>query len=54
MIMADWYPDSRDNQLHLVKTWNTIFATSGFTWNIPQERMTQLQNDTTAAGTVLG
>jgi hypothetical protein len=24
---TDWYPNSRDEQLHMIKTWNTIFAT---------------------------
>jgi hypothetical protein len=51
--MTDWYSNSRDDQLHLVKTWNTVFATSGHTWNIPQEHMTQLQNDANDAQTIL-
>jgi hypothetical protein len=51
--MTDWYPYSREDQLHLVKTWNTIFATSGYTWGIPPERMTQLQNDAVAAEAIL-
>jgi hypothetical protein len=32
----------------MVKTWNTVFMMSGYTWNIPPERMMQLQNDATA------
>jgi hypothetical protein len=47
--MADWYPYSRDDQLHLTKTWNNIFVTSGYTWGIPPDRMTQLQTDTSNA-----
>jgi hypothetical protein len=37
----------------MVKTWNTVFMMSGYTWNIPPERMMQLQNDATAAQTIL-
>jgi hypothetical protein len=33
---TDWYPNSRDAQLHTVKTWNTVFATKGQAWGIPQ------------------
>jgi hypothetical protein len=29
---TDWYQNSRDGQLHMVKTWNGVFATSGQTW----------------------
>jgi hypothetical protein len=50
---TDWYPTSRDDQLHLAKTWNSIFMTQGYTWNIPPERMTQLQSDANAAQTIL-
>jgi hypothetical protein len=32
--MADWYQNSRDGQLHMVKTWNTVFAISGQTWQV--------------------
>jgi hypothetical protein len=41
----DWYPNSQDEQLHLVKTWNAVFAQSGQTWGIPQTHITQLAND---------
>jgi hypothetical protein len=27
--MPDWYPTSRDGQLHIVKTWNTVFTVKG-------------------------
>jgi hypothetical protein len=50
---TDWYPNSRDEQLHMVKTWNTVFATSGQAWGIPQNHITQLVNDETAAQTIL-
>ncbi|MDR2117206.1 MAG: hypothetical protein LBP87_12580 [Planctomycetaceae bacterium] len=52
-MSADWYPDSRDNQLHLVKTWNTIFATSGEAWGIPAIRINQLLRDANAAEKIL-
>ncbi|MDR2795687.1 MAG: hypothetical protein LBB47_03120, partial [Spirochaetaceae bacterium] len=51
--MADWYPTSRDEQLHLVKTWNTVFAVKGQGWGIPQACMTQLVSDESAAQTIL-
>ena len=51
--MADWYPNSRDEQLHMVKTWNTVFTTQGQAWGIPQNHITQLANDVQAAETIL-
>jgi hypothetical protein len=51
--MADWYPNSRDEQLHMVKTWNTVFATQGPAWGIPQEHISQLVNDDQAVETIL-
>jgi hypothetical protein len=50
---TDWYPNSRDDQLHMVKTWNTVFAISVQTWGIPQEHITQLATDAQAAETIL-
>jgi hypothetical protein len=49
----DWYPNSRDEQLHLVKTWNTIFTTGGEAWGIPPERISQLQHEANAAEIIL-
>jgi hypothetical protein len=37
----------------MVKTWNSVFATNGYALGIPQERITQFQNDATAAETIL-
>jgi hypothetical protein len=51
VVTRYWYPNSRDEQLHMVKTGNTVFATSGRTWGIPQEHITQLVNDEGAART---
>jgi hypothetical protein len=50
---TDWYPNSRDGQLHLVRTWNTVFAVKGAGWNIPAARTAQLADDETAARTIL-
>ncbi|MDR2746562.1 MAG: hypothetical protein LBB77_03865 [Treponema sp.] len=50
---TDWYPNSRDAQLHLVKTWNTVFTAKGTGWGIPQERMTQLAADAAASEIIL-
>jgi hypothetical protein len=33
--MPDWYPGSRDEQLHLVNTWLSVFQTKAAQWNIP-------------------
>jgi hypothetical protein len=51
--MTDWYPNSRDEQLHMVKTWNTVFATQGPVWGIPQQHITQLVTDAQMAETIL-
>jgi hypothetical protein len=51
--MADWYPDSRAEQLHMIKTWNTVFAVKGLSWGIPQERMTELADEAQASESIL-
>jgi hypothetical protein len=51
--MADWYPNSRDGQLHLVKTWLAVFSTKAAPWNIPPAALTQLQTDCAEADAVL-
>jgi hypothetical protein len=50
--MADWYGNSRDGQLHLVKTWNGVLVVSGAAWGIPPAHITQLANDAQAAETI--
>jgi hypothetical protein len=35
------------------KTWNTVFASSGQAWGIPQDHITHLVNDETVAQTIL-
>ena len=40
-------------QLHMVKTWNAVFATQGQAWGIPQNHITQLINDTQEAEIIL-
>ncbi|MDR3130861.1 MAG: hypothetical protein LBU18_04875 [Treponema sp.] len=49
----DWYPNSRDDQLHMAKTWDTVFVAQGPAWGIPPEHITQLASDAQAAETVL-
>jgi hypothetical protein len=51
--MADWYPNSRDEQLHMVKTWNSVFTANGQAWGIPANHITTLGNDAQAADTIL-
>jgi hypothetical protein len=53
IMSTDWYSRSRDEQLYMVKTWNTVFTTSGQTWGIPQQHITQLVTDEAAAQTTL-
>jgi hypothetical protein len=33
--MADWYPGSRDGQMHMVDSWLQVFQTKASAWNIP-------------------
>ena len=51
--MADWYPVTRDGQLHMVKTWNSVFAQQAQAWGIPQSHITQLASDEAAAQAIL-
>ncbi|MDR3198590.1 MAG: hypothetical protein LBU34_12050 [Planctomycetaceae bacterium] len=50
---TDWYPNSRDEQLHMVKTWNTVFVMQASMWNIPQNHISQLATDAQIAETIL-
>jgi hypothetical protein len=50
---TDWYPNSRDEQLHMVKTWNGVFAVKGPEWGLPQTHSAQLINDATEADAIL-
>jgi hypothetical protein len=38
----DWYPNSRDEQIHLVETWLQVFQTKAAAWNIPTANVTDL------------
>ncbi|MDR2633207.1 MAG: hypothetical protein LBC51_06245 [Treponema sp.] len=38
----DWYPGSRDAQLHLVETWLLVFLVKAALWGIPTERVSAL------------
>jgi hypothetical protein len=35
-MSTDWYPRSRDEQLHMVDTWLQVFQTQASVWNIPR------------------
>jgi hypothetical protein len=51
--MADWYPNSRDEQLRMIKTWNAVFASKGQEWGIPPAHITQLTTDVQVADAIL-
>jgi hypothetical protein len=40
--MPDWYPRSRDEQIHLVETWLLVFQTKAAAWGIPPANVTDL------------
>lgn len=44
-----WYPGRRDGQLHMVKTWNTVFTVKGPAWGIPQTEIDALKDLTVKA-----
>ncbi|MDR2194499.1 MAG: hypothetical protein LBP19_08560 [Treponema sp.] len=51
--MSDWYPGSRDGQLHLVDTWLSVFQTKATEWGIPPARASALSADRDKAKAVL-
>jgi hypothetical protein len=38
--MSDWYPSSRDEQIHFTDTWIQVFSTKAETWGIPAANVT--------------
>jgi hypothetical protein len=48
-----WYPNSWDEQLHMIKAWNTVLTVQGLIWDIPPNYISQLANDAMAAETIL-
>jgi hypothetical protein len=40
--MGDWYPGSRDGQIHLTDTWIRVFQTHAEAWNIPAANVNNL------------
>ena len=48
-MRTDWYPRSRDGQVHLVDTWLAVFQTKAQAWNIPAANVTSLTTDNTNA-----
>jgi hypothetical protein len=51
--MSDWYPYSRDKQLHLINTWLSALKDKVQEWGVPQELVTQLTSDAAAAADIL-
>ena len=48
-----WLPGKRDDQLHMAKTWGTVLAQKGQTWNVPLADITELASLTTEADSAL-
>jgi hypothetical protein len=51
--MPDWYPHSRDEQIHLVETWLSLFQTKATAWGIPPANVTDLTAALAAAKQIL-
>lgn len=51
--MSDWYPHSRDGQIHLVETWLKVFLTMATVWGIPAATITALTEALAAAKEIL-
>jgi hypothetical protein len=51
--MGDWYPSSRDAQIHLVETWLLVFQTKAAGWGIPAANVTDLTAALAAAKEIL-
>jgi hypothetical protein len=49
----DWYPGSRDGQIHQVETWIDVFGTKATAWGIPPAMVTELTSNLGAAKSVL-
>jgi hypothetical protein len=50
---SDWYPDSRDAQIHIVDTWLKVFQTKAAEWNIPAASVADLTAALAAAKEIL-
>ncbi|MDR2510352.1 MAG: hypothetical protein LBC77_06885 [Spirochaetaceae bacterium] len=50
---TDWYPGSRDAQIHLIKTWNAILPVKAQVWGVPQSHVTELSASEVAAQAIL-
>jgi hypothetical protein len=49
----DWYPNSRDGQIHMIQTWNKVLAVKGKAWDVPSEHIAKMVSDVQAAETIL-
>ncbi|MDR2177056.1 MAG: hypothetical protein LBP20_03320 [Treponema sp.] len=52
-MSTDWYPRSRDEQLHMVDIWLAVFQTKASAWNIPPANVTSLTTADTNAKNIL-
>jgi hypothetical protein len=50
---ADWYPGSRDGQIHLTDTWRGVFSTKAEDWGIPAANVTSFGTANTNAKSIL-
>jgi hypothetical protein len=53
LYMSDWYPNSRDEQLHMADTWLGVFQTKAPEWGIPPANVTSLTTDRDNAKAIL-
>ena len=52
-MSTDWYPRSRDGQIHMVDTWLQVFQTKTTGWNIPPANVTGLTTANANAKSIL-
>jgi hypothetical protein len=52
-MSTDWYPRSRDEQIHMVDTWLQVFQTKAPEWNIPSANVSSLTTADTNAKNIL-
>jgi hypothetical protein len=52
-MSTNWYPRSRDEQLHMADTWLQVFHTKASVWNIPPANVASLTTVDTNAKTIL-
>ncbi|MDR0556293.1 MAG: hypothetical protein LBG43_00250 [Treponema sp.] len=48
-MSMDWYPRSRDGQIHMVQGWLPAFAVKAALWGVPQDIIASVTEALTAA-----